>query len=874
MYYRFSNKAVKMLRNDLLSLGLGDVAGTDAEEFTSVQTSASQMLREALTTPSFRDVFRSPDVLEGGQLSAFKAFLLLERIRLTFSSAGCPRKLEPSDKEYSLMLMQWAILYHRNQAEKIAKYLSCNIFSYLTHQEPLELLKLPFGWNRNSMGGGGWRGYIRMLRMQPCSEKKLRHAQSFLYLKKGTPVVSDAFIRESLIKHRKALSEERLVPEMVSIEHSPGDLEVFFLKREMRKRIRYVIEYIRRKNSTTVNSYREEETQKMEFDSLRFRKEFWEPSPNASYLKSRSKGGQASEIDFEDTGDYQEFFFDNRMVTLPILKPRITLEKEFRCCAVPILEPFKTRVITKGPANATYALKGLQLALWEMMKATPIFALIGRTVTGEDLPLLSQGEKYLSGDFSAATDNLSKWASETVGKELALQFDLPEGLIVASLCDNIIDYGDYADQDLQPFKQQNGQLMGSVLSFLVLNIVNAAMLWMVKAPLSHRYESLLEQSFRVNGDDSVCSMDEREKNRWYKFSESLGLIPSIGKTYYSSEFAIINSTCFFNGPEGLVRVPFLNGDYLQSFQGKGAQERSVFDLAAIQKDFMEGATFEEYKLFLSCHRDKMIWKAGTVNWFLPKSVGGLGLKFYGEELCDGIVEELYCSKGDLDRAYAKLSGWDPVRSIYKDRWKDDFCIRKSEANSYLERLGLRLRERKVVLERQDWIFSEKKSVGGVSSHYIKSIYGKVIRDDLDEKELHVRTPYKYCNRSMKDWGKLLNKRLTGVMLKSFLKSCRPSIERLAAMTEYESEESDVEVSSLYTSDCSIGLTQSGPEEEFLSRERLFQLFEGELQGTVLEDLEGDTIRPKIPKGTSESPYRDWIWSLNDEWLEKRCEDSA
>ena len=242
-------------------------------------------------------------------------------------------------------------------------------------------------------------------------------------------------------------------------------------------------------------------------DDLPFPRNFWEPSPNASYNTPRSKGGQAREIEFESDESIKSYWFDGRVIHLPNLLCKVSLEREFKCTAVPILEPFKVRVITKGPAQATYALKGLQLALWTMMKSTPIFSLIGRTVCSEDIPVLSPGEKYLSGDFSAATDNLARWCSETVAKELALQFDLPEGLLISSLCDNVIDYGSYSSPELQPFKQMNGQLMGSVLSFLVLNIVNAAMLWIVKSPSSRRQESLREQTFRVNGDDSVSASD-------------------------------------------------------------------------------------------------------------------------------------------------------------------------------------------------------------------------------------------------------------------------------------------------------------------------------------------------------------------------------
>jgi hypothetical protein len=857
MYYRFSQNQLMRIGNNIHLVGLEEMAGTPAEIFSRVRTSLISLFNEIKLFPHFRNVISEDCGYSEDEVGCFKGLQLLERIRLSYSASGCPLKDEPGDREYALLLMQWSVLYVTHRAEKIAKYLSCNAFSYITRQELLDPIELPFGWIRYALGGGSWRSWIRLLRRKWSSgnkEELLTAAQAFLYLKKGTPVVSDHFVKESLIKHRKALSEERVVEQTLSyLDPDSGKCEVILLRREMKKRIRGIVDYIR--------SGRQ----------IRYDEHFWEPSPNASYLKSRSKGGQASDLRWErDEDTLEQKWFEGGLCSYPRITDDLRIEREFKCRAVPICEPFKVRVITKGPAEATYALKGLQLALWKQMKSKPIFELIGRTVKPDDIPHLHPGESWLSGDFSAATDNLAAWCSRTVAKELAKQFCLPEKLLVDSLCNNLIDYGS-EDENLRPFLQKNGQLMGSVLSFLVLNIVNAALLWLVKCPAGPW--NLTEMSFRVNGDDAIAALDVSEKDRWYRVSTALGLIPSVGKTYYSGEFCIINSTCFCKCDEGIKEVPFLNGDYLQRRQGKGGEERSVLDLAAINHKFLECGRSEEEKdmlagFFLECHRDLLESDAAHCDWFLPKSVGGLGLRRVGDDPVE-------LSGHAHLRAFAVISGWDPVEKELKDRWKDKYCIRKSEVKPMLDAMGFSRRPRLIKYSAPEWEL-ERRPICGVSSLIVQSITGRVVRDDCEKRVIkeigkiphYLRNQFQgrrsfyalLCRNLDASLRNLLNCRLrssTCPMEDYFSQENAFLYERYVNLPQYQ-EMYEWGREAIKVDECVI------PEwreiDSFLCKE---------LQGTVVDDPDlNESLKVKIetPKVLGLSSYQAWLWGKANQWM--------
>jgi len=202
-----------------------------------------------------------------------------------------------------------------------------------------------------------------------------------------------------------------------------------------------------------------------------------------------------------------------------------------------IAEPLKVRTITKSQPIA-WALKPLQKAMWKALGKFECFGLTQGKTIEEMLPMLDcQKGKLLSGDYASATDHLNSDVMQAVVGELIKVFKDHE-----SLCHYIrweagrhrITYPKWTGVD--DVIQTRGQLMGSLLSFPVLCVANAATVACL------RRQDLHEVRCFINGDDILFreTMD-RKVNAWKRITTSMGLIPSVGKCYHSAEFGSINS---------------------------------------------------------------------------------------------------------------------------------------------------------------------------------------------------------------------------------------------------------------------------------------------------------------------------------------------
>jgi len=88
-----------------------------------------------------------------------------------------------------------------------------------------------------------------------------------------------------------------------------------------------------------------------------------------------------------------------------------------RIPAVPtgIAEPFKARVVNGGPEGTYFRAKWIQKATHSHIRRLPQFRLLGATLTTkilDQLPQLGPDEFYVSGDYTAATDNIDPVFSE------------------------------------------------------------------------------------------------------------------------------------------------------------------------------------------------------------------------------------------------------------------------------------------------------------------------------------------------------------------------------------------------------------------------------------------------------------------------------
>lgn len=307
-----------------------------------------------------------------------------------------------------------------------------------------------------------------------------------------------------------------------------------------------------------------------------------------------------------------------------------------------ILEPLKVRLITKGPAIDYYLSKSLQKELFAYLRTFPQFELIGDPLREDHLYRMIERERWLSdkgmtfshfvsGDYSAATDNL-KIAYTKIGLGAALaRFNSP--LMQAywnTLSEHEIHYPNKFG--IEEFNQKSGQLMGSPLSFpfLCTNNLMAYKLSLedylgIKIPFKHL-------PCLINGDDILFRTNPIHYDLWKKRVASIGFDLSIGKNYIHEKVLTINSTCFTYVNNGFKKVDFCNFGLLSGTSKLGGSRGEVRDKAVDLCD--------AYTRSVCGARDKVLAHAkflvrnradiqritcrGRYNLFLPRVLGGLG----------------------------------------------------------------------------------------------------------------------------------------------------------------------------------------------------------------------------------------------------------
>lgn len=284
-----------------------------------------------------------------------------------------------------------------------------------------------------------------------------------------------------------------------------------------------------------------------------------------------------------------------------------------RAYVKPIYEPLKIRMISAGDYRSNGLFQRLQKKLWSGLQRFKQFSLTGKTVENSDLewirlktfrPKMRDDQltwdnvfngktdqfigmpcfdEWVSGDYSAATDNLNQDACREAA--LACSGDpITAKVLLRGLMNTEISFAKVSkDRDViqklpDDFVMSNGQLMGSVFSFPLLCIINLAV-----------YRASLEEympgvSFRIgdlpafcNGDDILFKTDDRFYDIWCKNIKRVGFEKSLGKNYKSESTAIINSQYFaVDEPNPVFKIPYLNMGWCTGVQ-KGGGENLVDD---------------------------------------------------------------------------------------------------------------------------------------------------------------------------------------------------------------------------------------------------------------------------------------------------------
>jgi hypothetical protein len=403
--------------------------------------------------------------------------------------------------------------------------------------------------------------------------------------------------------------------------------------------------------------------------------------------------------------------------------------------AVGLPEPFKIRPISKGPPRKYFCLKPIQDKLWTHMQNFKIFELTGKPVETSTINSLfrdiPENHEIISGDYKESTNNLHSWVSETICevimKELYLRFppeelellpgnffrDLTE-MMMTCLTGHIFhnNSGRKSDPQIEvdgeipsTLKQQEGQLMGSIISFPFLNIANAAICRYAMEIANHETYTIKQTIFndnsqckmRINGDDCVFAGDELYiRHCWETIASFCGLESSIGKTYFSKTFCVINSKLFDFKNGFWVERPHVNLGLLygQSKSGLKSCEKPTCTLGAIHRELLKTCPQDRkineecHRSFMKIHKDKLHkiynleihgFESIDHHWYMPEWLGGLGL------------DNRYYQYSSMDRARAfmirKLMDTNPALSpkIIKD--PEDWKIHKLVNNRYLSQIN-------------------------------------------------------------------------------------------------------------------------------------------------------------------------------------------
>lgn len=367
-----------------------------------------------------------------------------------------------------------------------------------------------------------------------------------------------------------------------------------------------------------------------------------------------------------------------------------------------VLEPFKVRTISKGESLPYYLAKRFQLVLHGAMRKMDCFRLIGRPLDPPDLMdvvrhsefyLNSQLENWLSIDYSAATDGLSASLSSGIMRELlgnlflvnphlynmmlsvlaphrvsyptvdvdstslvfpdegwivgvggAESLHLPDRLVVrpswkvrmeAFAAKRPFTY----QVTLHPVDQQNGQLMGSVLSFPILCLANLGLYLTVRgrlrpwAPLKNILGSVL-----VNGDDMLYIGSQAEWELHAILGKRIGLEMSVGKAYIHPRYANVNSTSVdldLRRGKTPTEIKFLNVGLLvgrHKVLGKVGSDDEVTKspvasvIDEVVRGSLPGRQADLFKLYCAIHKQELKKECRGRNLFIPKVLGGMGVQ--------------------------------------------------------------------------------------------------------------------------------------------------------------------------------------------------------------------------------------------------------
>lgn len=279
---------------------------------------------------------------------------------------------------------------------------------------------------------------------------------------------------------------------------------------------------------------------------------------------------------------------------------------------VALREPAKVRIITKMEGLSSFLSTPLQKALWNYLQQFPQFALTGRPLDESMLYDLLKSERefpwsdpeyieqkgnfmlnqFVSGDYRSATDLLYlQYTLAVIEHVNSLLVDDDKELAkhhLAVLSPQLLVYP--GKTGIAPLLQKNGQLMGCILSFPLLCIINLftyvkSLPDPVKTQVLRGQLSMKKLPVRVNGDDILFRAILKQYQHWQRSAASVGFQLSQGKNFRHPTCFMVNSTPItlkdFHLPHYTLAVR--NGSY---GYGRGLTNLSWADVEEIPEEDM------------------------------------------------------------------------------------------------------------------------------------------------------------------------------------------------------------------------------------------------------------------------------------------------
>jgi len=521
--------------------------------------------------------------------------------RAVFELNGCEVSPQTWEKQEEVALI-WALRAITDKVSwvEVIKYKRAALAAYLLDQEQIGNLPIPPPTMVNDkpwavFGGVIGRWVRKVLKYSPA---RFSFAQTLLNCKGIMPRTSEPFTMYSLKDTFKVLTDPAPQPQPIRIY---GWDDIPLQGTESAKNWRLPADFNTQLDlagavAQIKRTVRELKTSLGRFEPTDSR--FLTPSNSSAYSVKRSTGGNfnfvrgAFEETFqklwsslpgnqtwaETTGQHPDFprrvpiysYNPSKLIALDSVYRNMLEEMaqnaENKVTLVGLTEALKTRVISQAdPFRQTY-LASMQKWLHGGIKHVRPFLATGAPVTEEYVTSvlgsrpLEADEWILSGDYSAATDLLLSVHSEAVADAL-----LEEGLLESSDYQLLLEaltrhdiVNPLRDDDVRP--QARGQLMGSIVSFPVLCIINAALIRYL-CEVSYRRVFTLEQApMIINGDDNLSRLRAvtgeypRSPLQLLKDAAHLfGFKLSVGKTYQSKRVAIVNSMMFEFLPQSFTK---------------------------------------------------------------------------------------------------------------------------------------------------------------------------------------------------------------------------------------------------------------------------------------------------------------------------------